>query len=74
MSLLFTRPAFDFTWIFFGVAEEDDPCENLINLGACRDMLAGFTEVEPANFLRGGVLVFLARRLVVGEAPFSLYL
>ncbi len=27
MSLLSTRPAVDFIWIFFGVAE-DDPCEN----------------------------------------------
>ena len=46
----------------------------MIDLSACRDALAGFTEVEPANFLREGGLVFMARRLVVGETPLSLYL
>jgi hypothetical protein len=52
MSLLSTRPAVDFVWIFFGVAK-DDPCENLMNLGVRRDGFAGFTEVELANFMRG---------------------
>jgi hypothetical protein len=72
MSLLSTQQSISLG-SFFGVAE-DDPCESLINLDVCRDVLAGFTEVEPANFLRGGGIVFLAKRLVVGETPFPLYL
>ena len=45
-----------------------------MNLDARCELLVGFTEVEPANFVREGGLAFLARRLVKGEAPFALYL